>query len=166
MRGVVQSVCGAAAMCEVAHARWVGGWFVGLLFRWGVIVGEVGWGGAGGHCVCEAAVAPAGPNGEPQQQEARLVLRVKDLCSLLPVLLFACLRPSFCLSVLPPACALSACALSACLCPRQAGRRHKRYKKSRRRLAALKGLVPLHGAAAAKLRKLGFKKKWWFSLKA
>lgn len=48
----------------------------------------------------------------------------------------------------------------------QAGRRHKRYKKSRRQLQALKGLVPLHGAEAAKLRKLGFKKTWWYGIKA
>ena len=48
----------------------------------------------------------------------------------------------------------------------QAGRRHKRYKKSKRRLLGLKGMVPLHGADAAKLRKLGYKKKWWFQIKA
>lgn len=48
----------------------------------------------------------------------------------------------------------------------QAGRRHKRSKKSRERLLALKGLVPLHSAAAAKLRKLGYKRRWWFCLKA
>ncbi|KAF8066279.1 wdr48 [Scenedesmus sp. PABB004] len=40
----------------------------------------------------------------------------------------------------------------------QAGRRHKRYKKSRGRLAALRGMVPLHRAASAKLRKLGYKR--------
>lgn len=48
----------------------------------------------------------------------------------------------------------------------QAGRRHKRYKKSKRQLLGLKGMVPLHGADAAKLKKLGFKKKWWFNIKA
>lgn len=50
--------------------------------------------------------------------------------------------------------------------PAQAGRRHKRYKKSRQRLAALKGMVPLARADAAKLRKLGFKKTWWTHIKA
>lgn len=48
----------------------------------------------------------------------------------------------------------------------QAGRRHKRYKKSRRRLLDLKGLVPLHKADATKLRKLGYKRRWWFVQKA
>jgi ribosomal protein L35 len=52
------------------------------------------------------------------------------------------------------------------LCALQAGRRHKRYKKSKKRLLALKGMVPLHAADAAKLRKLGFKKRWWYGLKA
>ncbi|WIA22696.1 hypothetical protein OEZ86_009660 [Tetradesmus obliquus] len=48
----------------------------------------------------------------------------------------------------------------------QAGRRHKRYKKSRQRLLGLKGLVPLHHAETAKLRKLGYKRRWWFAQKA
>lgn len=48
----------------------------------------------------------------------------------------------------------------------QAGRRHKRYKKSSSRLRSLKGLVPLARAHAAKLRKLGYKRRWWFHLPA
>eukprot|EP00775_Hariotina_reticulata_P005154 gene5154-5394_t len=48
----------------------------------------------------------------------------------------------------------------------QAGRRHKRYKKGSKRLLALKGMVPLHKAHAAKLRKLGYKRSWWYTLKA
>lgn len=43
---------------------------------------------------------------------------------------------------------------------------HKRYKKSRERLASLKGMVPLARADAAKLKKLGFKKTWWTSIKS
>lgn len=48
----------------------------------------------------------------------------------------------------------------------QANRRHKRYKKSRQQLLHLKGMVPLHSADTRKLRKLGYKRTWWFSLKA
>lgn len=44
----------------------------------------------------------------------------------------------------------------------QAGRRHYRYKKSKSALQRLKGLVPLHKPIAKKLKKLGFKRKWWF----
>lgn len=171
LMGVVQSVCRAAARCEVSKANAVG-WFAVLWVRWGG-VGRVG----------TARVKQLLHPGAPQQQEAHQVLQATDVSSLLLSFFCVCLRPSVCLSVCPPACTLSVCLCPVCLyfvclrharlCPvclpvpcLQAGRRHKRYKKSRRRLAALKGLVPLHGADAAKLRKLGFKKKWWFSLKA
>jgi ribosomal protein L35 len=45
----------------------------------------------------------------------------------------------------------------------QAGRRHKRAKKGRKQLLSLKGMVPLHRADAAKLRKLGYKRSWWYA---
>lgn len=48
----------------------------------------------------------------------------------------------------------------------QAARRHKRYKKSRGRLSELRGLVPLAAGWARKLRKLGYKRRWWYSQKA
>lgn len=48
----------------------------------------------------------------------------------------------------------------------QAARRHKRYKKSSGRLSALRGLAPLAPAIAAKLRKLGYKRRWWYAQKA
>lgn len=48
----------------------------------------------------------------------------------------------------------------------QAGRRHKRYKKSRGRLSELRGLAPLAAGWARKIKKLGYKKTWWYSQKA
>jgi hypothetical protein len=65
-----------------------------------------------------------------------------------------------------PAAAAAAAAATAATTILQAGRRHKRYKKSRGRLLGLKGLVPLHSADTAKLRKLGYKRRWWFVQKA
>jgi ribosomal protein L35 len=48
----------------------------------------------------------------------------------------------------------------------QAGRRHKRTKKSGGRLRELRGLAPLADGWARKLRKLGYKRRWWYSEKA
>lgn len=48
----------------------------------------------------------------------------------------------------------------------QAGRRHKRIKKSRGRLSELRGLAPLASSWARKLRKLGYKRRWWYAQKA
>ena len=48
----------------------------------------------------------------------------------------------------------------------QANRRHKRYKKTSGRLSELRGLAPLAPAIARKLRKLGYKRRWWYAEKA
>lgn len=48
----------------------------------------------------------------------------------------------------------------------QASRRHKRYKKSGGRLRELRGLAPLAEGWARKLRKLGYKRRWWYAQKA
>lgn len=48
----------------------------------------------------------------------------------------------------------------------QAGRRHKRTKKTRGRLSELKGLAPLAEGWARRLRKLGYDRRWWHVSKA
>ena len=49
---------------------------------------------------------------------------------------------------------------------RQANRGSKRAKKNHRQLRALKAMVPVHSSLASKLRKMGFKRRWWFHNKA
>jgi ribosomal protein L35 len=44
----------------------------------------------------------------------------------------------------------------------QAGRRHYRASKSGGRLRELKGLAPVAPSLARKLRKLGYKRTWWY----
>ncbi len=52
-----------------------------------------------------------------------------------------------------------------CMACLQAGRRHYRSRKSKSRLRALKGLVPLAPHWARKLKKIGFKRRWWYNVK-
>jgi hypothetical protein len=48
----------------------------------------------------------------------------------------------------------------------QANRRHYRSRKSKGALGRLKPMVPLTPTWAKKLKKLGFKARWWFPQKS
>ena len=48
----------------------------------------------------------------------------------------------------------------------QAGRQHNRSKRTPGGLRALKPMVPLAAGWARKLKKLGFKRRWWYNEKA
>jgi hypothetical protein len=112
-------------------------------------------------------VVPSSSTGQPRDSGNPIIAVVScsfisdNHCPLLDspvavILTHPCQLFSQALNTLPAAAAVSL----------QAGRRHKRYKKSRGRLLGLKGLVPLHSADTAKLRKLGYKRRWWFVQKA